>query len=505
MNLRRNILIIIMTIFAFVTTNAKIAIWSIHPKYEMLQRFYVDIYAFQQNGKYGLVRSGDQELLPAKYDFITPYINGYALAGRKVENRYLLECIINVSGRVSVPSDRFYLHLSAKNHSHYVSEGKIVVINSRGKYGYITADGRQIIKCQFNKALPFKEGWASVQKGNGYTQYINEKYDKNPSHSILPVDFHYGEMTMSSCFSNGMAVVAYNQDFALINDKGQKVKNLNKADFLQLYKKYNAPLAALANDFRESSKYSVFIENGKSGLKEGGAIIVKPQFDSFSTQYSDETLLTMKNGKYGLLKIVEGDIDIRASVKGGNSNELVVDRRGNLPSITIDYNIPSNLSAPKCLVDLGNGIYQDAASMVSNSSVGKSLTITPIIAKNAEACIIKALVENDGIVLADFERSFTVSYPIVLRVSSPGPSYIRAADERNVGTVNSTIFNDSGKEVTVTATWSTGKTETITIPAHSRRTIYATVQINANGTRNISISLNTGESAHARITLERFF
>lgn len=89
MNLRRNITLTLMTVLAFATANAKTASWDILPKYEKLNRYYNDIYAFQKNGKWGLVKSGNKEILPASCDFITPFTNGYALAGIKDSNNYI--------------------------------------------------------------------------------------------------------------------------------------------------------------------------------------------------------------------------------------------------------------------------------------------------------------------------------------------------------------------------------------------------------------------------------
>ena len=126
------------------------------------------------------------------------------------------------------------------------------------------------------------------------------------------------------------------------------------------------------------------------------------------------------------------------------------------------------------------------------------------IAKNAESCVIKGFVENDGIKLTEFEKSFSVNYPIKLRVSAPSPSTIRA-NEKDMASFSSTIFNDSNKQVTVTATWSTGKTVTLTIPAHSSRTISDTIHVTSNFSKNISLVLSSGESARSTINFQTFF
>ncbi len=494
MNLRRNILYTIITILAFASASAKIAVWDVMPKYEKLNRYYGNIYAFQQNGKWGLVQGGSKEIISASCDFITPFTNGYALAGIKDGTRYLLEYIIDEDGTVTTLSDKYYLPAS----NQYVSDGKLAVVNKNGKYGYISTDGHTIVKCQFDNALPFKEGWAPVKQGN-YTKYISDNYDKNQSRSILTVDFHYGEMTLASCFVNGRAVVAYNKDFAIISKNGQKVKKINETEFKQLYKKNNAQVSTSNNGFNEISRYEIITQNGKRGLKEGGEVVLIPQFDSFPTQFSDGVVLAVMNGNYGVLKIVDGSIT--SSVL---SSEIDVDRKGNIAPISINYTIPASLSNIKILLDLGDGVYKDFYSQLSYNGNNSSLAVTPIVPKNADSCVIKGIVENDGIIMADFEKSIVLNYPIKLRVSAPGPSTIRA-NENDMASVRSTIFNDSNKQVNVTATWSTGKTVTITIPAHGSKTISDSIHVSSNFTKEISLMLSTGERSRATINFQTFF
>ncbi len=494
MNLRRNILYTIITILAFASASAKIAVWDVMPKYEKLNRYYGNIYAFQQSGKWGLVQGGSKEIISASCDFITPFTNGYALAGIKDGTRYLLEYIIDEDGTVTTLSDKYYLPAS----NQYVSDGKLAVVNKNGKYGYISTDGHTIVKCQFDNALPFKEGWAPVKQGN-YTKYISDNYDKNQSRSILTVDFHYGEMTLASCFFNGKAVVAYNKDFAIISKNGQKVKKINETEFKQLYKKNNAQVSTSNNGFNEISRYEIITQNGKCGLKEGGEVVLIPQFDSFPTQFSDGVVLAVMNGNYGVLKIVDGSIT--SSVL---SSEIDVDRKGNIAPISINYTIPASLSNIKILLDLGDGVYKDFSSQLSYNGNNSSLAVTPIVPKNADSCVIKGIVENDGIIMADFEKYIVLNYPIKLRVSAPGPSTIRA-NENDMASVRSTIFNDSNKQVNVTATWSTGKTVTITIPAHGSKTISDSIHVSSNFAKEISLMLSTGERSRATINFQTFF
>lgn len=503
MNLRRNILIATMTVLAFVTTNAKIATWSIHPKYEKLHRYKDDLFLFQQSGKWGIIKDGDIVILPANYDFITSPVNGYALFGSKEGSKNRLEGILDNNGEVSLISERYYLSISRQHDYAFFSEDKLVVYNPKGKFGYIDPVGNTVIKCQFDDALPFKEGWAPVLQGN-YMRYINDKFEQNKKDNVLIVDFHYGDMTDASCFSNGHAAIAYNDDFAIINKNGEKIRKIKTAEFNQLCQNNNSPLNTSDKGFDESPRYNIIFENGKYGLKDKGTVIVKPQFDAFSTQYNDGVLLAALNGKYGALKISEEEIDITTSVQGKESNELEVDKKGNLTPITVEYTLPSCIQNSMVLVDLGDGTYRDFTSQSSGNGFRKSLLMKPVIEKDAESCSIKAVIEYDGIVLAGIEKTFTVSYPIILHASPPGPSEIRAK-ENGYATFSSTIFNDSNKQATVTATWSTGKSVTITIPAHGNKTILGSIYVESKFRKTIGLTLSSGEKKEASILFEPYF
>lgn len=498
MNLKRNILTII-TILVFASANAKIATWAISPNYQELKRYYGDMYLFQNNGKWGIVKSGDNVLLQANYDFITPFVNGYALIGSKEGSKLLLECILGEDGNINFLNDKFYL----PGRYRYVSEDKLIVSNKSGKYGYINTSGNIVVKCQFDDALPFKEGYAPVRQGN-YMRFITENYDHNASHNTLGVDFHYGEMTEAGCFSNGLAPVAYNNDCALINTSGQKVRKIKEVDFDKTIKTNNAAPSSTSVGFLTSSNYTEYCENGKYGLKQGDNIIVKPQFDSFREKYSDDSILATINGKQGLLKISDGEVSVKSKVNGIFTSELEVDRNENIQPITFECNIPGNLRQYRIMLDNGNGQLEDKTSVFTHNGDISSLTFAPSVLKNAEQCNTRVVVESGGIVLADETQHFSITYPIKLRVSAPGPSIVRA-NENYKATVSSTIYNDSNKSVTVTATWSNGTVATLTIPARGSKLLTTSFHVEVKYVKDVSITLSTGDKNHKTITFEPYF
>lgn len=498
MNLKRQILIIV-AVLAFASSNAKIATWSISPNYQNIQRYSGDLFLFQINGKWGIIKIGDKIVLQANYDFITPFVNGYALAGTKEGTKYILQSIISEEGNSSSLNEKYYLPGS----NQYFSEDKLVISNKIGKYGYINPLGEIVVKCQFDNALPFKEGYAPVKQGS-YMKFISENYDRNASRNTLAVDFHYGEMTSAGCFSNGLAPVAYNTDYALVNIKGQKVRKIKEADFKQTYKANNAAPINSTPTLVNSSSYTEYFENGKYGLRQGDNIIVTPQFDSFGDKYSDDNILATLNGKQGVLRINEGDVSINVKVNGINSSELEVDNKGIIHPITYECTIPENLINFRILFNDGSGTLMDKTSEFVRNGNLRTFTSIPSVSKNAEECETRVVVEQGGIVLADDTQHFLISYPIKLKVSAPGPTTVRA-NENDQATVSSTIFNDSNKPVTVTATWSNGKSSSVSIPAHGSRSVSTTFSVMTNGTKDVSIKLSSGEKAHSNITFNTFF
>ncbi len=496
----RIIILTLVTVLAFADASAKIVSWAISPKYDKLSRYNSDIFVFQQSGKWGMVKPGNIEILPASFEYITPFTNGYALAGVKEGSQYLLQAIISETGDVSTLNEKFYLPAS----NQYFSDGKLVVSNRSGKFGYINPSGQVIIKCQFDNALPFKEGWAPVKQGNYFT-YINDTYDRNPSRSVLVVDFHYGEMTLASCFSNGRAAIAYNKDFALIGTNGQKVRKLNETEFKQTYKNNNAAPKG-SDGYSTVKNYVEFSENGLFGLKQGSDLIVKPQFASFPYQYGDGYIIAEVNGRQGLLRVNEGDYTFDIKSASGSISELEVDRKGVIEGIKLNISLPPIQNNLRLTVDCGNGIKQDVTSQLTVNGAMATVSVNPSPAANTENCIISAELANDGIIVAETSKDFTLSYPIKLRVSQPKVVSSKADENDNV-TIYSNIYNDSNKAVTVKVTLSAKQTvsHSYTIEPHGSVRISLTEKITVAQNVNASVSLSTGERANNTLYLEPYF
>ena len=312
-------------------------------------------------------------------------------------------------------------------------------------------------------------------------------------------------MTLSSCFSDGKAVIAYNKDFALIGTNGHKIKKINESDFKRIYKNNNTSVQT-DNGFQKSNRLTIFSENGKSGLKEAEVVVVYPQFDSFGDEFANGAIIASKGGKSGVLKLSDGDLSMDIASHDNGNYELDVDRKGNVSpiDIKIDMSTVTSQSSLKLYVDRGDGMFSDVTSNISMSGRTATYTFNPNVAPNAEGCDVRSKIVYDDIVQGEQSQKFSLNYPIKLRLSKPGPQVIRA-NENDIAHFSSTIYNDSNKPVTVTASWSTGKSATVTISPQSSKTVSDSIGVSSNFSKEIAISLSTGERAKSTINFQTFF
>ncbi len=488
-----------MSVLAFADTSAKTASWAISPKYDKLSRLDYDIFIFQQSGKFGLVRPGNITLTSASFDYISSFINGYALACIKEGDKYLLKYIIDKNGSVVYIDGTYYLLSPIKGQ--YVSENKIPVSNRSGKCGYMNTNGKLVVKCQFDNALPFKQGMAPVKTGY-YMHFINETYDNTGY--LLPVDFHDGDITDATCFSNGEAMVAYNTDIALIDLYGNKVRKVKDSQIGQIYaEKMSLPQKHTALSL--GRMYDYVTKNGLYGITENGKTILTPQFSNVSGSYDDGLIIVNQNNKYGVISINEGDYAFGFASMAGSRSNLKVDRNGNIENVVIDISLPKATNNLKLLVDHGDRQMRDITSQISFNGANASVSVLPLSLEKADTCMIKAVLEDNGIIVAEKSNAFTLSYPIRLTVSTPGPSEIWA-NQYDHATFSSTIRNDSDKSVTVRAIWSTGASQdNITIGPHSTKTVSSSIYVDHEHRRTIAISLSTGETNSRSILFHPFF
>lgn len=82
--------------------------------------------------------------------------------------------------------------------------------NEKGKYGYVSPDGAQVVPCMYEEAYPFKNGVAKVCKGKKYG-FIDEQ-----GNEIVKPFFD-----QVAPFKNGVAYTRVGKNYGFVSDKGE--------------------------------------------------------------------------------------------------------------------------------------------------------------------------------------------------------------------------------------------------------------------------------------------
>lgn len=309
---------------------AQTARWQIKPEYQSIEPFAENIYKAKTYNDVSLINTNGETLLKA--DSITYLNNGYALGLTSTTDKYKLTSIIDKNGQITKVSEDLYV-----GDYPFFSEDKCAVVNKRGKYGFITPDGKLAIKCNYVSVFPFREGLASVckvkkglkgfiGKSNGPTIYIDAKgIEKKLSSEI-------GVVAVGTSFHNGKAYVMNQDNKSFIIDQQGKVVQTNP-DMSQLKED---DYAALISGTPEKANvpykpnynyaYTVFTEDGKSGYRANGVTMLPAQFQE-AKGFSSGFAIVKKNDKYGLLQQIGGSPQISVTEKGGK-----LEAKGMLPA-----------------------------------------------------------------------------------------------------------------------------------------------------------------------------
>lgn len=501
----RHTIAMLMTVFAFDIVDAKTVVWSIPARYDELEYLSETMLRCQTEAKWGIVSTSDKMILEPDYDYVSPFTNGYALACIREGNRYRLRAIVDETGNVKQVEEVYYLHPVYP----YFSEGKMAVANRTGKYGYIDSHGNMVIKCQFDNAFPFHEGFALKKNGN-FVQFIKENYDVGKTHT-LGVVFNYGKMTDATFFSDETAAVAYNNKCALINRSGQEIRKIKTEEFLRLKKKINAPLPADELNIQYDDLFNVYTDGIRYGYNEGNTLVIASCLEYAGNVTSRGTAIAAINGRKGLLRMIEGNYAGDVHPKDGNPSVLNVDKNGNAHECQAVLSVPNSvrLSDVRLQVDRGDGIFLELPLSASSGNTF-STTFVPVPGKDADNCTVVLQAMCGDIPVYSMSKTFDLNHPVLLTHSKPRTTaeYANAQDEQ---TVIAYIYNKSNKKVSVRATlWvkdpSFNTTKTVDIDAHGTVGIsYVVKKVLREEKVKAVLSYNGVVAVNDEIVLKPFF
>ena len=349
----KRLLLLIVSFYLTCPLVAQTVQWAVRPTSAQLEG-YGDLYKVRKNGKCGLIDRHNKTIIPADYDSISSFRDGFALAMNRQGNQFKIEAVISDGDYDLQPlSEEVYATRYA-----WFSEGKMPVKGVYG-WGYLGTDGNMVIPCQFQQAYPFSEGFASV-KIDDKAYYINRNME------YLPIEAGYGDLVFGSTFAGNEAVVySSNMKGYVINKRGRTVRPYKvKVDQLKINKHDHSVgdktqmYEEQVRQMEEDNSFVVYRERGMYGYKKGDRIVLPAQLEGASPVHGDYANVRYK-GQNGILHFVDGYFNLQM-----DNNTVSISNKEIVEKGSFKLNIPSAL--------------EDASirlKMIDNS--GKELFIQP--------------------------------------------------------------------------------------------------------------------------------
>lgn len=410
-------LIPILFVIAFFPfhVGAQTVTWSIPPTYDLLEE-YGTLYKIREHGKVGLVDMTGKSIITAQYDSITPFYNYLALALEYEGGKYAVKGIINQQDfRVSEVAGRYYI----TDKYPFFSEGKLVVFDTNGKYGYMKSNGTLFQSCQYAKAYPFYKGLACIHKKKNEISYLKE--DGNELRTELETE-GYVLVTGTSFNEKGEAFVqgkAVGVQRCIINTSGRIVRDAKISGNGRVknyaYRKAVAP--ALTMDKRvavPNADIQIITDGEKKGFSCEGHIILPAQLDEVSL-FRDGYAKAKKGGKYGILKLSSNSFAGRLE-----KNSLTV-RNGESETVKYVVSVPDEYAQSSISLQILNGKNGDV-ELFSTSADGKEriYTFTPQPIDGQEEVLFA--VQSEGLLLWEDMQQVTYDFVVSLPPVLSGPN-----------------------------------------------------------------------------------
>lgn len=419
--MKRKLLLLILCLLGTVVCLSQTVQWAVRPTSAQLEG-YGKLIKVKNKGKVGLIDHGNHIVVPADYDSISPFRDGYALALSSVGKQLKIEAVISERDFDIQPlSETVYA-----TQYMWFSEGKMPV-KGAGGWGYIGTDGNIAIPCQFQAAFPFSEGFASVMLDDR-AYYINRDID------YLPVEAGYGNLLFASTFSGEEAVVysanGYNPKGYVINRRGRivrpyKVKStdlkVNKYDHSvgNREQKYKDQVLQLTED----RSYEIFKINQLYGYRKGGRVVLPAQLEKAEPVRGNYANVRFK-GQNGILRFIDGNFSVqmknnRIGIKGSNieKGHLLL----NVPSALADANLILKMYDEKGM----------EMNLMANTNIGeqREYLFSPIKHPD-QSCVEKCRLELWGDNLLLWKDDTEVNYNVSKEIRPVGDSKEKVAEPK---------------------------------------------------------------------------
>lgn len=464
--------------------------WMVRPQYDNIKIYSQDIFKCYLDGKVQLLDRSGKELLSSPADSVTDYSEGYALILDRKNNLWHIRGFLAEQGHsFQTVTGEFYT-----NRYSFFSEGYLSVSDENGRQGYLNTQGQVQIKCNYQKARPFQQGWASVQTISKDKKTRNVIYI-TPSNGRMTIPkFHDGQLTEGSSFnSEGEAIVANYSELAILSlngdtkkARGYDIRNLPIRSYDYVFDPAKTEIKKTNRMPQEDARFQVFNVNGIYGYTKNGSVIVPAQF-SEAKSFTDGDAIVAIGGRYGILQILPGDFS--ASL---NTQELKVYQGTKFNKLNCQLEVPASIDRNSIEFKLDNG----NGNLVSMPLQDKT-SFLPSFNKDDSECNIRASVSSDGLLLWEYKETINLIY-ININVSVPVLTD-EYADENDCQKIKAVITNNSKVSVDVKSTFGvslkSGSKNTIKVPAKSEGAIAP------GGKLDLYITVGVAESEKAKTSI----
>ena len=486
---------------------AQVAYWKLKPTYQEITPFSESLYKAKTYEDMRLINANGDILVKA--DSITYLTNGFALVLKYQNEKYRVTQIVDENGKTTDITQEYYA-----TEYPFFSEEKCAVENKKGKIGYINPSGKQVIAFDYVVAHPFREGYASVSKakkgvialGSSLVGRVvgNSKTAVGPSlyidHKGVPLKLQseIGTPILASSFRNGQAFVQCNDNNSfMINRQGKIVKTLSDSEVnLDDYFAISESRPERANvpyKLSYNPSYIVFKSNNLFGYKKGSSTLIPAQFEQASGFVLDCSVVK-KNGKYGILQLIPGRIDITVNDKGGKltvTGTFPAEFNNCQASFVRTVNENEKLNFPMEGTQSVRSLEVDVMESGGNRSY--EIMVDGLAVWHMSAVGYGMDNSNGGSFKSDTKGGITVKAPASVKANGKG-----------ICIFDVTVRNKSANSQMITVTLSTGDRKTINLAAGKTGTISFSVSVSKETTCKIRATSLGGSSSYTTKLIPAF-
>jgi hypothetical protein len=343
--MKRRLLIGLMCLCPLLA-GAQTAKWVLKPQYSSITPYDENMLKVKLYGKVGLVNKEGKTVVDVSADSITPMHEDMGLVLKLAdEGRYRILGLVDKTPRMIPILQEMYA-----SEYPFFSEGKLVVANKKGSYGYLDVNGKLLLDFDYNQAAPFSEGWAVVSKSNFLKAGLkmvklggkrHKMFYVNDSGQTLTLPSELGDIYTATTFKEGEAlVVTKDNRYCVIAPSGNVIRVEGDQELRFDYK--NALLRTEDEEEELNDSYRPVYDGpeafsnskGLLGYRINGKMVLPPQFEKAYSFSGGCAIASTGNGRWGLLGLKDGSFICQyneGTLTPTSSDEVAVDYTLSIP------------------------------------------------------------------------------------------------------------------------------------------------------------------------------